>query len=184
MANKELKRLSRSELLEMLISQTEENERLREQIINLQSSLDERRIFIEKAGSIAEASLAINKVFQAAEAAAQDYLNNIRMLNEKQDIITKRNEETQESINKMLSEAEDRCRLLESDTLKKCTAYKAKAKREADEYWNSVHSKLEAYLAQHSELKKLMNLDKAIQNNINSDVEFSDINIQLIDNEK
>lgn len=184
MASKELKRLSRSELLEMLISQTEENEQLREQVANLQHSLNERRIFIEKAGSIAEASLAINKVFQAAEAAAQDYLSNIRVLSERQDKITKRNVETQESISRMVDETQTRCRQLESDTLKKCEEMKANAKREADKYWDSVYSKLESYLAQHSELRKLINLDASIQKIIYSDVEPTDINIQLIRDEE
>ncbi len=178
MANNELKRLSRSELLEMLISQTEENERLREQVMNLQSSLDERRIFIEKAGSIAEASLAINKVFEAAEAAAQDYLSNIRILNEKQDDIMRRNEEAQGSVNQMIAEAENRCKLLENETMKKCDEMKAKAKQEADEYWKSVYSKLDSYLTQHTELKKLFHIDTSVQGTINPDTDYLDIDIK------
>ena len=80
MTDKELKRLNRSELLQLLISQIEENEKLRGQIRQLEERLDERRIRIRDAGSIAEAALQLNHVFEAAQAAAQQYLDNVRLL--------------------------------------------------------------------------------------------------------
>ena len=78
MTDKELRRLSRMELLEMLINQMRENQRLQQQIDELNVKLEDRRILVEEAGSIAEAAMRINGVFQAAEAAAQQYLDNIR----------------------------------------------------------------------------------------------------------
>ena len=84
MTDKELRKLTRAELLEMLISQMKENERLQEQVEELAAQLEDRRIMLEEAGSIAEASLRLNGVFQAAEKAAQQYLDNIKRLsNEK-----------------------------------------------------------------------------------------------------
>lgn len=80
MTDKELKRLSRSELLQLLISQIELNEKLNAQIVQLQARLDDRRILLSNAGSIAEASLQLNQVFEAAQAAAQQYLDNVRLL--------------------------------------------------------------------------------------------------------
>lgn len=77
MTDKELRRLSRMELLEMLINQMRENQCL-QQIDELNAKLEDRRILVEEAGSIAEAAMRINGVFQAAEAAAQQYLDNIR----------------------------------------------------------------------------------------------------------
>ena len=41
-----------------------------------------RRIELEKAGSIAEASLRLNGVFEAAQKAADQYLENLRQLSE------------------------------------------------------------------------------------------------------
>lgn len=160
MTDKELRRLGRAELLEMLISQSEENEQLREQVVNLQRLLDERRIINERAGSIAEASLMLNKIFEAAESAAQDYINNIRTMSEKQDEISRRIEEdAQRKMQQMIADTECRCQLLQSTTEKECEELKTKARRDADEYWDSVNSKLDDYLRQHSDLRRMLARD-------------------------
>lgn len=80
MTDKELRRLSRAELLEMLLAQTEENERLRERLDEAEAALNDRRIEIERAGSLAEASLRLNKVFTAADEAARQYLENVQRM--------------------------------------------------------------------------------------------------------
>ena len=84
MTDKELRRLSRSELLEMLIAQTEENSQLKIRLEQADAQLRDRRIEIDKAGSLAEAALSLNGVFQAAEAAAQQYLENIQRISSRQ----------------------------------------------------------------------------------------------------
>ena len=86
MTDKELRRLSRSELLEMLIAQTEENSQLKIRLKQAEAQLRDRRIEIDKAGSLAEAALSLNGVFQAAEAAAQQYLENIQRISSQQDV--------------------------------------------------------------------------------------------------
>lgn len=80
MTDKELRRLSRAELLEMLLAQTEENERLRERLDEAEAALNDHRIEIERAGSLAEASLRLNKVFTAADEAARQYLENVQRM--------------------------------------------------------------------------------------------------------
>ena len=80
--DQELKKLRRSDLLELLIAQEKENERLRSQVEQLEKRLADRAIDLEQAGSIAEAALRLNGVFQAAQAAADQYLENIRRLSE------------------------------------------------------------------------------------------------------
>lgn len=80
MTDKELKKLSRAELLELLLESNRENERLRKQLEKAKGLLASRVIEIENAGSIAEAALALNGVFQAAQLAADQYLENVRRL--------------------------------------------------------------------------------------------------------
>ena len=80
MTDHELKKLRRSELLEMLLATTKENEDLRRQITELNRELDQRNLTLERAGSIAEASLRINRVFDSAQEAAEQYLTSIRNL--------------------------------------------------------------------------------------------------------
>ena len=80
MTEKELRRLSRRELLEMLITRTMENERLTEELQQAQKELSDRKFIQEHAGSMAEAALQLNGVFEAADRAAKQYLENIRRM--------------------------------------------------------------------------------------------------------
>lgn len=80
MTDKELRRMGRGALLELLVEQMEENERLKEQLRQAQEELQERRIHLETAGSLAEAALMLNGVFQAADQAARQYLENVKIM--------------------------------------------------------------------------------------------------------
>ncbi len=81
MTEKELRRLNRRELLEMLIMQEKKLERLQKKLDEAEAELSERRIAIKESGSIAEAALKLNGVFTAAQKAAEQYIENIKMLN-------------------------------------------------------------------------------------------------------
>lgn len=83
MTEKELRRMSRSELLEMLIAQMEENKSLKAQLKEANAALENRQIEIEKSGSLAEAALRLSGVFEAADRAALMYLENLRTQEEK-----------------------------------------------------------------------------------------------------
>lgn len=78
MNQKELRRLSRSDLLEMMLSLSKENEHLRKELHQVKSKLEDRTIAMDSSGSLAEAALNLNGVFQAAQAACDQYTLNIR----------------------------------------------------------------------------------------------------------
>lgn len=78
MTDKELRKLSRKELLEMLIDQSKDVERLQAALRASEEKAQRKEITIQTAGSIAEAALALNGVFEAAQAAADQYLLSIR----------------------------------------------------------------------------------------------------------
>lgn len=82
MTEKELRRLSRTDLLEMLLEQSKEVQRLQQELEETKQKLEDRRLMEKEAGSIAEAALRINKVFEAAQQAADQYLENIRIRSE------------------------------------------------------------------------------------------------------
>ena len=71
-----LKRLSRTELLEMLIGEEKRIEELERELAAAREELADKRIRIEQSGSIAEAALRLNGIFEAAQAAADQYLWN------------------------------------------------------------------------------------------------------------
>ena len=82
MTEKELRRLSRRELLEMLITRTIENERLTEELQQARKELSDRKLIQDRVGSMAEAALQLNGVFEAADRAAREYLETIRRMAE------------------------------------------------------------------------------------------------------
>ena len=100
MTEKELKKLSRKQLLELLLKQTEHSEQLQLQVDQLNKQLHSRQLTVRNAGSLAEASLKLNNVFDAAQAAADQYLENLKS-NAKTDI-----RRTREA---MLAETEQYC---------------------------------------------------------------------------
>ncbi len=79
----DLSKLSKKDLLEIMLRQGEEIDSLREQIKDLQAKLDDREIRMARVGSLAEASLAVTGIFKEAEKAAAIYLQNAkRMIDE------------------------------------------------------------------------------------------------------
>ena len=78
MADRELKKLSRAELIDIIYALKEREEDLSAQVAALEERLAQREIQISRAGSIAEAALALHRVFEQAQAAAEDYLISVR----------------------------------------------------------------------------------------------------------
>ena len=87
MTERELRKLSRADLLELLLWQRRENERLRAELEQSNRKLANREIILEHAGSIAEASLLLNGVFEAAQAACTQYIENIQLLSKRQEAL-------------------------------------------------------------------------------------------------
>lgn len=142
MTDKELKRLSRSELLEMLIAQASENEKLKQELEDARTALQDRSIAIDNAGSIAEASLQLNGVFEAAQAAAEQYLVNIRRVNDQQDLIAQ----------KLQGDARKKAAAIEAEA----DEYSRKVHQEADAYWQQVVNKAQALLQDQDSLRQLI----------------------------
>ena len=77
---KQLRKLRRSDLFELLVEQAKEIEELQGQVKELEGKLERRELEVTDAGSIAEAALAISKVFEEAQAAADTYLYNVKRM--------------------------------------------------------------------------------------------------------
>ena len=75
---KELRKLNRAELLEMLIAQSKKLNRVEEELSAAQKELERRKIAITTSGSLAEAALKLNGIFEAADQAAAQYLDSLR----------------------------------------------------------------------------------------------------------
>lgn len=164
MTEKELRRLGRSELLEMLIAQTTENDQLKIRLEQAEAQLQNRRIAIDKAGSLAEAALSLNGVFQAAEAAAQQYLENIQRMSGQQDVICRNLKEQAEK------EA--------AEIRQEAQAYSQKAHAEADAYWKKVVAKVAKLLEGQEALREMIQSTGEIKIN----EEQSELSLRVSDN--
>lgn len=108
MASKELKNLTRQELLEMLLDEAKENQRLQQEIDDLTAKLERKELDMNELGSVAEATLKLNGVMEAADRAAEQYILNARM--KADEIVSNANAEAEKIIEDSRKEAEDYCR--------------------------------------------------------------------------
>ena len=74
-----LRKLKRKDLLTIMYRQQERIEELEEKITVLEGQLNNRELMLSDLGSIAEASLKLNGVFEAAQKAADQYIENARI---------------------------------------------------------------------------------------------------------
>ena len=82
MTDKEFKRLSRSQLIDIIYQLQLKQEELMADNERLSKALADKRLRIGRAGSVAEAALEIHNVMQAAQDAANHYLDEIRVMRE------------------------------------------------------------------------------------------------------
>lgn len=175
MTEKELRKLSRQELLEMLLEQSKKVEQLEGELAEAKAVLDDRTIALDEAGSIAEASLRLNGVFEAAQRACQQYIDDVRAMHERQKAVcAKRESESQAKAKQTLAEAQKRRDDMESDAKTKASemvkhateeaeALTSKAKEEAQQYWEEVSVKLDAFYNQYAGLRELMAMDLPVK---------------------
>ena len=142
MTDRELQKLKRVELLRLLVEQSRELDALRKELEETKKQLVDRELHMQKAGSIAEASMQLNGVFEAAQRAADQYLESIRYQSE---------------------HVEEKCAALEAATRLRCEqmvkeaeATVQQAQKDSDECWRDVKGKLEGFLQQQTALQGLL----------------------------
>ena len=155
MTDKELRKLNRTELLQMLLEQSRETERLRELLEQAEEKLRCREIELQEAGNIAQASLQVNGVFDSAQKAAEEYLENVRQLSGRQkEICTQMEEESRERAGKMIEDAQRQCREMIAAAQAECEQKVRDAEQQAQAYWKEVTAKMELVAQQYEILRK------------------------------
>lgn len=106
MTEREMRRLRRVDLLEMLVQLSRENEQLRLELDEANQKLKDRSICMETSGTMAEAALKLNGIFEAADAACRQYQENMEQMVRRQEALCKQMEmETVEKCQQMKREA-------------------------------------------------------------------------------
>lgn len=80
MNEKELRKLGRADLMQMILDLSQENAALRSRLEAAERKAVSRDLQIAQAGTMAEAALKLNGVFEAADAACKQYMDNIQRL--------------------------------------------------------------------------------------------------------
>ena len=148
MTERELRRLSRTDLLELLLAQRRENEQLRCILDQTQAQLADRTIQINKAGSIAEASLQLSGIFTAAQDSCQYHLENIKLLSERQNAI---------------------CQQMEQETKEKCDRMVAEAELKSQQCWENCSVKIKQLVDSFEGLQQVMELYTSVSSKKNSE---------------
>lgn len=121
MTDKELRKLTRAELLELLLAQSREMDRLNKELEAAQQQLQKREIALAQAGNIAEAALQLSGIFEAAQAAADQYLENIRT---------------------PLSDAQEQCQNLLQSTQQQCDDLLCSARQNVRQVWEVIRQEI------------------------------------------
>ena len=106
MNNKELKKLNRKELLELLLEQTEK-------VTTLENELNSKRIRIKNSGNLATASIKISGILELAQTLADDYVRNVKANCHEMEMQTKK------KCLLKIKETENYCQKLKQESLNK-----------------------------------------------------------------
>ena len=80
MTEKELLKLKRSEMLEIMLAQSREIDKLREELEEAKAKVEDRELRLKDCGNIAEASLRLTNIFTEAQKAVDLYVENVKRL--------------------------------------------------------------------------------------------------------
>lgn len=148
MNQKELRKLNRVELQDLIQEQNAVIEKLQLRVEELQDQLADRTVKIEQAGTLADAAVQISGVLEAAQKAAEQYLENIRVMSERQqDICTKKEEESKA-----------KCRSYEMKVKQRCAELERTTEEQVNARWNEFSMKVDQCLQAHGELKEILKI--------------------------
>ena len=107
MISKELKKMSRRELMDIIYQMKKNEQQMQEEIASLQEALQDKRIRLSVAGSVADAAASITNVFSAAQMTADLYLREIACMKEETEKeCAARIEDARRTVAKIMSDGE------------------------------------------------------------------------------
>ncbi len=155
MTEKELRKLSRVDLLQIIVDLNNENLELIQKKEELTNKLNNKDITITEAGSIAQAALQLSGVFTAAEEAATQYLDNIKKLNDnKKEIEENARKQAEDEAKKLISQAENQA----ASIIKQANDEADKIIQQANSYRDSVYNKILDLSKDNEALKEVIKM--------------------------
>ena len=130
MTDKEFKRLSRAQLIDIIYQLQLQLDKVNEEKQELENELKDKRLCLSNAGNIADAALEINNCFRSAQNAAEQYLNEIKTIRE----------ETETERQRILAEAQTEAK-----------AIIAAAKKTQGDHDSAIEAVLKEFKQSHSD---------------------------------
>lgn len=170
--NRDLSKLKRIELLEIMKEQGVEIERLKADNEALKKQLNDKTLTVSNAGSVAEAALQLNGIFESAQQAADQYLFNIRERTEKLDqecdIRESESKEKAEALiasskaeaDSILSSSKAEAERILTNAKESSAALEREAKEKATAYWEEANAKLQQVIDLHASLTGMFNSNR------------------------
>lgn len=163
MTDKELSKLRRAELLEILIAQGKDYAKLQDELNEAKKSLQKRELTIEKAGSIAEAAYQLNDVVGSTQRAVDMYMDNVkRQMTQQQAQADVAVSEARKYATDTVSIAEKRARLLLNAASDQAAQILFDARNEAERILTHARASAEQIEAD-AQIKKMELLAEARQ---------------------
>lgn len=134
MISKELKKMSRRELMDIIYQMKKNEQQMQEEIASLQEALQDKRLRLSIAGSVAEAAASITNVFSAAQMTADLYLQEISCMKE----------ETEKECAAKVEEANRTVEKIMSDGKKQYAKLKLRYQVEYEK-WQQLHTAVKTF---------------------------------------
>ena len=157
MTDKELRRLSRAELLDILYEQQKQYEASLAENRALQQKLDDRTLRISKAGSIADAAVQISGVLEAAQAAADQYLASVKAATAE---MVRKTDEAQRQREAIVQDAEKEAEQILSRAQEQAAQILAGAEAQTAVRWEEFQKNADALIQAHDELRLLIRKER------------------------
>lgn len=157
MTDKELRRLGRAELLELLLEKTRACEELIARLEEAERQLNDRTLRVQKAGSMAEAALLVSGVLESAQRAADLYLENLQeRQNAQEETCARLEAESRARARQLMEETREKCRQMEQDAQTRCDAICQAAQEQANGRWDELFAQLDALQTENQSLRQAL----------------------------
>ena len=147
MTDKDLRRLSRAELLDILYEQRKRYEDSLAENQALRQQLEDRTL------RIAEAAIQVNGVFEAAQAAADQYLASVKAATAE---MVQKTDEAQRQRETIIQDAKQQAGQIVQDAQAQADRILAEAGAQVDARWAEFQKNADALIHAHDELRSLI----------------------------
>ena len=152
MTDKDLRHLSRAELLGILYEQQKRYEESLAENQALRQQLEDRTLRVASAGSIAEAAIQVNGVFEAAQAADQ-YLASVKAATAE---MVRKTDEAQRQREALLENARQEAAGIVQAAQAQADRLLAEVDAQIDTRWKEFQKNADALIHAHDELRMLI----------------------------